>query len=344
MTKQSPLALELDGVGAVDSDGRPTEPPEGSAPPHPFRTSPWYDPAAHRREVEQELRKTEPLARLPRRRVAAFVLVILGGVVLPIASLVANHVVEHVVALGAGGTAALILAVLATLANLLLLPTRKTASGQVLVRAPQSRLLCALLAASALLSAIFWGYLSLLFMPLAPISVVAIVFFGLGLCGLSPHFAAAVAIIQTLRACKLLGRRLGAGRTAGMMVGVALLPVLLAGAAGVNTRVRQARFDELVGRIAEAKPHSSARMQLIAQLSGEEERVTTTYWRSTDQERQRTLAEIYHRLTDEQLTSAHYIVHNKTLVRPWWFLEPEDRSRGGGPYTFLHQIFGGRLL
>jgi len=343
MTKQSPLALELDGVGAVDNDTRPPEPPEGSAPPHPFRTSPWYDPAVHQQEQERELQKTKPLAQGLRRRIAAFVLVILGGVVLPIASLIANHVVERVVALGAGGTALLIFSVIATLANLLLLPTRKTVGGQVvLVRAPRSALLCVLLAAGALVSALFWAYLSLLFLPLAPIAVVAIVFFGLGLCGLCPHGAVAIGIIQSLRACRVVHRRLGAGMTVWFVTGALLLPMLLAGAAGVSARAQQVRLKRLVGRIAAAQPYSSARMQLIAELRGEEERVSAAYWRNIAQDQRRTLAEIYHRITDEPLTADGYRMNSHTLIRPWWFTEPESSPLGFGPYELLPRfLFGG---
>jgi hypothetical protein len=336
MTKETGLAL----VDQHPDDPPPqSEPPASSAPPHPFRTSPWYDPAVHERE-----RAPTPLEHGLRRRVAAKVLVILGGVALPVASLLVNQALEQVVALGPLGVTLLILAVVSTLANLLLLPTRKTPAGQVvLVWAPRSTLACALLLVGALVTALFWSYLALLFLPLAPVSVVLIVFLGLGLCGLCPYGALAIGIIQSLRAGRVLHQRLGSGATVGVVVGAVLLPLLLAGGLGVHARVAEARFAALVEQIGESAPFGGERMRLIAGLRGEEERVLAAYQRETDDRRLRTLAEVHHRLTDEPMPPGRYRLDH-TLIRPWWFMDGAGRRSplGFGPFEQLPRfLFGG---
>lgn len=326
------------GARADGDAPRPPEPPPGSAPPYPFRTSPWYDPAVHQREQQGTARR----ALGPRRRVAAFVLVILGGVALPLAALLVNHALEQVLALGPVGTALLCAAVIATLANLLLLPTRKVDGQVVLHRAPRSGALCALLLAGALLSALFWGYLSLLFLPLAPISVVAIAFFGLGLCGLCPHGALAIGIVQSMRAGRVVHGRLGRGATVGVVAAALAVPLLVAGGAGLWARAGQARLELALGRIAATAPHGTERMRLIATLAGEEERVRESYRHEEDSARRRTLAEVYHRITDEPLTGDLYRVRNNTLIRPWWFTEQRGSPLSFGPFEFLPgSIFGG---
>jgi hypothetical protein len=297
-------------------------PPGAAAPPHPFRASPWYDPALHQRQVTA--------VRRPRRRIGAAVLVVLGGVALPLCALAFNEILEQVVALGPFGIAALVLSVAFTLGNLVLLPTRRAPSGRiVLARTPRSTWVRVLLLSGALLSGVCWGYLALLLLPLVPISTVAILLLGIGLCGLSPYPALAISIVQAIRAGRVVRQRLSLQGTVTVIVASLLTPVVLAGGLGVYAAARHARFEESVRRVAGTAPFSAERMEAIQKLRGDEDRVVAAYNRAETWDQQRILATIYHRLTDHPLKSedSYRLFRYGAMVRPWWFVE--DRSPFG---------------
>lgn len=302
-----------------ESDPRGT--PGTAAPPHPFRAAPWYDPALHQRQVTA--------VRRPRRRIGAAVLVVLGGVALPLCALAINELLE-LVALGPVGIAALVLSVASTLANLVLLPTRKAPSGQiVLARTPRSTWVRVVLLSGALLSGVYWGYLALLLLPLVPISTVAILLLGIGLCGLSPYPSLAIAIIQAIRASRVVRQRLSLQGTVTVIVASLLTPVILAGGLGVYAAARQARFEESLQQVARTAPFSTERMEAIQKLRGDEDRVVAAYQRAETWDQQRILATIYHRLTDHPLKSeaSYRLFRYGAMIRPWWFAE--DRSPFG---------------
>lgn len=302
-----------------------TAPALTGTPPAPYRTSPWYDPALYEAELAAA-RAEEPSRPALRRRWTAFVLVVLGGVVLPVGSLVMNALIDQVVHLDVVGTALLALGVVSTLLNLLLYPTRKDGRGRtVVVRAPRAVWARVLLLGGAVLNIVFWGYLSVLFLPLVPVSVPLVVF-GIGLCGLCPFAASAIGIIQARRATAALRERTSATGAALAVVAFALTPVLAAVGLGLHARHQVLQVEARLEQVAAAPRHSTARIRAIATLQGAEDAVVALYRQTHAHPRRRLLSEVYQRLTDTSL-SAHtwrQARRQRAIVQPWWFLEGHD--------------------
>jgi hypothetical protein len=310
-----------------------------TAPPHPFRESPWYDPEVVHRPCEcpacqQERASAARPVLMPLR----IVLVVLGGVALPLVSLLVNLEL-HVLALGALGHAAVLLSVLATLANLVLNPRRRARRAgkhrrPVVSAPPRSTALRIALLVGALASCVTWGYLALLFLPLAPISVVAILFVGLGLCGLCPFGALSIAMIQAYHATRAVAERIGRRRARALVLAGLLLPPVAAVALGTRALLERRQVLRAVDRVARTAPHSAERMLAIAELRGLEQRLADCYVASADRSQHEILAEAYLRLTDTPINAAVSRRHNwrrgnrGALIRPWWFLE------GARPVTF----------
>jgi hypothetical protein len=304
-------------------------PPQG-APPHPFRASPWYDPSIEHRPCRcPTCRPERAAARLLPVRI---VLAVLGGIALPLVTLLANSHF-HVVALGPVSTAAILLAIVGSAANLLLLPVRRDPTTRALRRDPPgSTALRVLLALGALWGCLIYGYFALLLLPLLPISALAILFFGLGLCGLSPYPAFALAVVQSRRALSALSDRIGRRRTVALALAALLLPLL--GTAGLvaHRELGRRELEVALARIARQPPHSEERMRAIAGLAGAEHRLVEAYLESPERARRELLAEAYLRLRDQPLheeVEARARDRRETMVRPFWYLD----GAGGTPFA-----------
>lgn len=313
----------------------PTEPctkspSSAGAPPHPFRASPWYDPRVeHRPCLCPSCRPSGP----PERPlVARLVLVTLGGLALPLAALLANHHF-HVVALGVASTAAILLALLGTAANLFFCPTRRDPTTRAIrVHPPSSTALRILLALGALWGCLVYAHFGLLLLPLLPISAIAILLCGLGLCGLSPYPAFVIAVIQSRRALRAVGERIGRRRATVLGIATILLPVLTIAGLVVHRELGQRKLEVAISGIARSAPHSEERMRMIAGLEGQEHNLVEAYLESSEQSRRALLAEVYLRLRDQPLheeVEARARDRRESLVRPFWFLD----GAGGAPFA-----------
>jgi hypothetical protein len=249
--------------------------------------------------------------------------VVVGGVLWPLAALVVNRFIP-VLALGKTGTIALLLATLAVLANLVLCPTRRAGRGTPIeVRPPRSAWLRALLLVAASWSCLVWAYLGLLMLPLLPISMVAILFLGLGLCGLTPFPALAVSLVQLRRSFRAVTERTGRRPAIALLVAALLLPLLLAASSGLVLWRQSLALEQRVAQAVSSAPHSEARLEVIASLRGDEKRLAALYVQSRDLETQRLLAESYQLLTDQRIHEAvwHVNEQQRALIRPLWFLD-----------------------
>jgi hypothetical protein len=271
--------------------------------------------------------------------VGRIILVALGGILLPIVSVLVNLELR-VVALGAPGTVAILVSVAATLANLVLYPRRKVPAGfgavvgsrgrrrwEIVHAPPRSTALRVLLLAGALFSCLTWGYLALLFLPLTPLSIIAIIALGLGLCGLCPHLAVTVSVIQAVHAARAVSRRLGRRWALAVTLGTLLLPSALLCGLGVSAHLGRARVSRAVDRIADTGPNTVERMQAIARLEGLEDRLVDCYLATQNRSRHALYAEAYLRLTDRRINEP---VHRRLQgarapIQPLWFLSPEAR-------------------
>lgn len=309
-----------------------TTPPK-SAPPHPFRSAAWYDPRVEHRPClcPQCKPRNKPRGRAAQGlRVA---LVIAGGVVLPLVSVLINANM-HVVDLGVAGTAAIALSVLSVLAHLLLFPGhRDLETLQVTQRPPSSTALRLALLCGALISSLTWGYLALLFLPILPLSFIALVVLGLGLCGLCPYGALAISLIHAVRDARAVRERLPRRWTVAVVSGLVLAPVLaMAGTALLRLHHRH-NLEQAVSRIADLEPFSVARMQAISRLRGYDDHIVDSYLATTDSDQHQVLAEVYLRLTDGELNrrvQQRVSRQRRSLIRPWWFVS------GGRPLSTDH--------
>jgi hypothetical protein len=258
------------------------------------------------------------------------VLVVLGGIALPLVALLAN-LRFHVVALGIWSTAAILLAILGAAANLLLCPIRRDpATRELRCQPPSSTALRVVLCLGALWGCLVHGYFSLLLLPLLPISAIAILFFGLGLCGLSPYPALAIAVIQSRRGLRAVGERLGRRRAIVLGLAAFLLPLLTIAGLITARALGHRQLEGAILRIASAAPHSEERMRAIATLQGQEHTVVEAYLESSERGRRELLAEVYLRLRDQPLhdeVEARARDRREALVRPFWFLD----GAGGAP-------------
>lgn len=305
--------------------------PQCSAPPHPFRAAPWYDPNV--------MRSTPPTpARLSGGRIS---LVVLGGVLLPIVSVGINHGMR-VVDLGVGGIALCLASVASVLANLLLLRRkRRKGSKEVLIEAPVSTPVLALLLVSSLLSIVWWGYLALLFLPILPISLIALVVLGLGLCGLCPFFVTAISVVQTVRAARILRQRTSAKVMVLALVATPLLALSIVGATALIGQHRRQALARDVAAVVREPAFSTKRMHAIAHLRGREALLLERIGREYHGDTRQAMAEAYERLTDQSAIEAmrrggqrgrrrHY------AIRPFFFTQDES------PLGFnLLEPFGG---
>lgn len=297
-------------------------------PPHPFRTSPWYDPSVEHRPCQC------PHCRAPGqggtwRLPFKTVMVVLGGVLLPLVSLVVNNLWLHVADLGLPGAVAVLLAVAATLANLAFSPCRRDPdTGQVSHRPPASTLLRVALLFGALFGCVTWGYLSLLFLPLSPLSMIAVLWLGLGLCGLCPFGALAISIIQSARGVRAVRRRLGPNVTLAVTLLGLLAPPAVLGGVGFHRHFQHLQVDRQLTQIEKLRPFSYERMEAVTRLEGKEQILVSAYLSSVDTDRHRLLANIFLRLTDRRINAevtARTKHQGNTVVNPWWFLGSSDK-------------------
>lgn len=297
-------------------------------PPHPFRAAPWYDPSVQHRPCQCPRCRTPKGAGTWRQPVRA-TLAAISGVALPLISVVVNHYLR-VVDLGPWGNAAVVLAAATALANLALSPCRRNPdTGQVRHHPPASTALRVALLVGALLGCAVWGYLALLFLPLSPLSVVALLWLGLGLCGLCPFFALALSVIQAVRGVRTLTPRLG--RTAALALTLATLlapPVALAGV-GLHRQLQRQRVERQLDLISKQRPFSRARMAAVSALAGKEPYLVDAYLASRDRSRHRLLAEVYLRLTDGAINGSVVQARDargRTVIHPWWFMRGGDSA------------------
>jgi len=278
-------------------------PQPSQSPPPPYRSSPWYDPREVHRPCECPRCRRKATRRPPRMgwRIA---LVVLGGVALPAASLLCNEALG-VVDLRVAGAAAILLSMASVLGHLVLSPCRvDTERGKVRHFPPDSTVLCILLLAGAVLGCVTWGYLALLFLPLLPLSAIAVVFFGLGLCGLCPFFALPVSIVQAVRGFRALRERIGRGRTIALTVTLSLAAPATAASAMLLVHVQRSRNQALLDTIDSQPEGSATRMTAIAALAGAEQQLVPMFVATEDHRRRQLIAQAYHRLTDTTINAA----------------------------------------
>lgn len=313
-------------------------PPPLPAPP-PYRTPAWFDPR------QQHLPCQCPRCRAahqprPRRMLWRISLVVLGGVALPLISLAINASM-HVVQLGALGTALICFTVASVIAHLLFAPRRPDPETLALVahypRGVAARL--ALLAAAGL-SCVTWGYLGLLFLPLIPLSLLLVALLGLGLCGLAPYAALSIAILHLCRGYRAVRDARGRGLAVAALLGSLVLPLAVAGGAAIFVSMRHGAIERRLALIERTPQHSARRMQLVATLAGDEQQLLAIYARATDHERQRTIAAVYHRLTDDTLQAGalreHVPGRGPAMLRPFAFLQGRPVLDGFfGPLTHM---------
>jgi hypothetical protein len=232
------------------------------------------------------------------------VLVVLGGVALPAASLLCNAALG-VVELRVAGVAAILLSMASVLGHLLLSPCRLDLErGKARHCPPDATVLRVLLLTGGVLGCVTWGYLALLFLPLIPLSVIAIVFFGLGLCGLCPFFALPVSIVQTVRSFRAVRDAIGRRRAVALTTALALAAPVTVGGAMLLGYAQRSRSNALLDAIERHPQGSLARMNAIAALAGEEARLVPLFFTSEDFARRRLIAQTYHRLADTPINSA----------------------------------------
>jgi len=253
--------------------------------------------------------------------------VVLGGVVLPLVSVTVNHWLR-VVDLGLLGNAVVLLAVAATLANLALSPCRRNpVTGHVSHHPPSSTALRVALLSGAMLGCVIWGYLALLFLPLSPLSVVAVLWLGLGLCGLCPFGALAISVIQTVRGFRAVRRRLGPAVTwAATLLSLLALPMTLGGV-GLHQHFQRLHVDRQLEQITKQRRYSYQRMAAMTGLEGKERHLVDAYMATRDEQRHKLLAEVFLRLTDRRINaevSDRSARRGITVINPWWFLRGSD--------------------
>jgi hypothetical protein len=311
-----------------------TPPPDGPAPadsassaaandraqpPHPFRSAPWYDPRL----------VATSAAPQPKRLVARTVLVSLAAIALPVVSVLINASME-VVALGPWGVVLVLLSALPPLAQLVWMPIkRRDKQSPVEVLAPRSTVGLALLLSASLSSALLWVYLGALFLPILPLSVVALIIFGLGLCGLCPYLAGGISVLHSVRTVRLLAQRLGRSRTAALVAVVLLAPVAAATFSGLHAANERRALAAKLDRVVKAPPFSTARMRAIASLEPQLSRLPAALAEEGDAGRRRALSEAYQRLTDQRLDLWRMVRRERRgQIRPFWFAE------GRSPISF----------
>lgn len=259
---------------------------------------------------------------------------LLFGVAGPGASLLVNAQM-HVVDLGVLGTAALLGTMLSVLLHLWLAPVAfEPASRQLIVGAPRSLALRLLLVGCSAFSVTTCVYLALLFIPLLPLSIILVVYGGLGLCGLTPYPAATLAVMHLVRDVRALRARVGRRWAYALALAALLAPPAGIGALAAVHAVRRQQVASAVSELAGTPQHSRLRMGAIAALAGTEDQVVDLYMKSELPGERRLLAETYHRLTDSTL---HEAVHRRRKERRHSLIQP---------FSFLHGAgaFGGNFL
>ena len=309
---------------SLDSHATPTEsvPSGGAAPPHPFRVAPWYDPRVTARPV------AEPLIS-SRWRIG---LVIFGGVLLPIISVVVNAQLS-VVDLGVFGVGLCLASVLSVVGNLVWVRRKvRPRAKQVSIVAPASNKALIALLASSLLSLLWWAYLAVLFFPIFPLSVIAVVFMGIGFCGLCPFFVTGICATQSLRLIRLLKSR-RRGRTALLIVfGTPLLALALTLAGALVYGHQRDSLAAAISALVQLPGYSEARMAAIAELSGREQELVQAALREHEYARRQAMAEAYERLRDEPIASA--MAQQRPRRRRAYAIRPFFFAQGESPLGF----------
>lgn len=285
-----------------------------SLPPAPYRAAPWYDP---------DVAAPRPLAKLRLLRFR-WAMVFVGGVVLPIASLILNEVFD-VVRLGTGGVAVIVATILSMGLNLVLVPTKRAGKAQpIVVTAPDSLPLRLGLLGSALFSALFWGYLAILFLPMLPLSAIGIIVMGVGFCGFCPYGALAISGRQSVRLWRLVRPQVKTWQLRSFAAAVLAGPIVLALSLGLLGYRQRSVMQYQVAAISKTAPFSVERMTTIAALRGQEEALIALYLSSDKPEQKRAISEVYRRLTDRSirdLASQRWRAGFRRPIRPWWFLD-----------------------
>ncbi|MCC6749466.1 MAG: hypothetical protein IT371_17510 [Deltaproteobacteria bacterium] len=255
-----------------------------------------------------------------------------GGVALPTFAWLCNTALG-VVELGGIGTVALFATVASALAHLFFAPRRPHPDGPGSVdQLPGPTWARITLLLGALFSLLFWGYLALLFVPLIPLSLLAIIWLGLGLAGLAPYGAFAVALVHVLRDLRGLRERLRRPTRVLLVVVPLVLPVAAAALSALHASAARLGLDRTVTALVALPPHSTERLQAVAELRVAPALLVDAYFRAEGvPDRQAAIADAYLRLTDETL---HEPVRQRArhrreaLVRPWWFLDLGSPSSG----------------
>jgi|GEM_PF-4730663 hypothetical protein len=288
-----------------------------SLPPTPYRASPWYDPAVN---------APRPQAK-PRIRRFRWTMVFLGGVVLPIASLILNEAFD-VVRLGVAGVVIIAVTVLSMGLNLLLVPTKRVSkSAPVIITGPESVSVRFLLLFLSLFSALFWGYLAILFLPMLPLSAIGIIIMGVGLCGFCPYGALAISVVQSVRLWRLLRPQTSLWRRQLVMLVALGVPIILAASMGIYRYQQRSAMQQKIREIANASPFSRERMETIASLRGQEQALVAFYLASNTRDQKKAISEAYHRLTDSsirEVASHRWRSGFRRPIRPWFFLDGSD--------------------
>jgi hypothetical protein len=184
-----------------------------------------------------------------------------------------------------------------------------------------------LLLGAAALSCLTWGYLALLFFPLLPLSLIAVIFLGLGFCGLCPFAALAVSTVQLVRDYRAVRERLPRSWAVAGLLAPLLVPPATAISTVVVTHHRRARLAAAVARVQALPRFSTERMRAIAALAGSEQRLVHLYVSRVEPDQRLVIAEAYHRLTDEPLDGSVLQREgrgDRALLRPFAFLDGDS--------------------
>jgi hypothetical protein len=295
--------------------------PSSTNPPPPYRSSPWYDPRAVHQPCQCPRCRKPRRRHMPKLKVA---LAGLGGIALPLGSLLANSEM-HVVALGLVGHVAILLSITGVLLHLLFPPDlQPDENSSWRLQLARSLTLRTLLLLSSVVGCLIWGYLALLFLPMLPASLVGVVFI-VGLCGLCPYAALALAVVQTVREYRFSSEGIGRRATRALLLcGLLAPPLLAAGLALAQADQREATRATLQ-QIGSLEQDSTARLQQIATLEGQETHLVELFLATRDAAERRCIARVYHRLMDTTVNAAVERARNdgrdRAWIRPWGFIQ-----------------------
>jgi hypothetical protein len=163
---------------------------------------------------------------------------------------------------------------------------------------------------------------------------VAVLYFGLGLCGLSPFFALALAVVHTVRSYRAARIDLPRGAVLAALLGPLLVPPLAGATIYGYQQRQQASLHHAMTMIGDLPELSNARIRAVATLAGEQDRLVELYATTSDHRIRQTIADVYHRLTDNVLDAAHVrrvgLEDQRVLLRPFAHLEGRSPFTGNG--------------